>query len=211
MTESPVFEQKTEMRKRLRAARGSLSTHERQKKDSAISQIIVRRARQLNARSIAAFWPFDGEPDLRPALALLDAGGVTIALPSLSRPKAAGLTFRVWHAGTPMTENRYGIPEPAEGRRQPLDELDVLLAPLVAWDRRGNRLGMGGGYYDRVLSPLAGARNPLTVGVAYCLQEQLRVPVDARDVPVQAIVNEDGWFIITSPDRTGRPMEYKTT
>ena len=75
-----------------------------------------------------------------------------------------------------------------------LDSLDLVLLPLVAYDASGARLGMGGGYYDRWLDPSRSAQVPVRVGVAYHCQQFPRVPMEAWDAPMDAIVNEDGWF-----------------
>jgi len=164
--------------------------------DSAINGWIIKKTEELNTRSVGAFWAFDGEPDLRPSMEILAAAGVTVGLPVLHGSGPTGMDFRAWRNGCPMPANRYGIPEPAHERLLPLRQLDLILVPLVAWDRRGNRLGMGAGLYDRTLRLSSGSGGPLLAGVGYGPQEQNAVPVDDRDVRLQAIVCEAGWYII---------------
>ena len=85
-------------------------------------------------------------------------------------------------------ENRYGIPEPpADVPRSNPGELDIIFLPLVAWDRRGSRLGMGGGIYDRTLE---GVRGPLLVGLAHSLQELDHIPAEPWDIRLHFIASD---------------------
>jgi 5-formyltetrahydrofolate cyclo-ligase len=91
--------------------------------------------------------------------------------------------------------NRFGIPEPAVARRdwRSARRLDVIVAPLVAFDRSGRRLGMGGGWYDRTLGFRrfhASFRRPWFIGLAYGFQEVARLEADAWDVPMDAVITE---------------------
>src|SRR5687767_13746260 len=96
-----------------------------------------------------------------------------------------------------MRRNRFGIPEPT-GRRCAPQQLDLVLLPLVAFDRRGARLGMGGGFYDRTFAFLrvAGRRKPRLVGLAHHFQEVAQLPREPWDVPLAAIVTERGWVSV---------------
>jgi 5-formyltetrahydrofolate cyclo-ligase len=93
-----------------------------------------------------------------------------------------------------VARNRYGIFEPRDTGRVALSSLDMLIIPLVGYDRLGNRLGMGSGYYDRHLVSLRDLQLPLRVGIAYSLQEIDLVGIDSWDVPLHGVVNERGWF-----------------
>ena len=107
----------------------------------------------------------------------------------------ASSAIKPWQRSTPMAPNRFGIPEPdlPAASRCPVLALDLVLVPLVAFDEAGNRLGMGGGFYDRTFRYLRHRtcwRRPHLVGIAYDAQ---RVPaIDARrwDVPLDAVVTE---------------------
>ena len=105
------------------------------------------------------------------------------------------LWFCEWREGDPLVPNRFAIPEPVPRRRPPhhARQLDLLLVPLVAFDARGNRLGMGGGYYDRTLAYLGHRthwRRPRVVGLAHALQRVDALPKNAWDIPVDGVITE---------------------
>jgi 5-formyltetrahydrofolate cyclo-ligase len=98
------------------------------------------------------------------------------------------MTFAEWTPGSELVANRYGIPEPPRAaQRCEIAALDIIAMPLVAWDRAGGRLGMGGGFYDRAL---AGTKNSLLVGLAHSVQELRQVPRDDWDIPLDFVVTE---------------------
>jgi len=122
------------------------------------------------------------------------AEGCRLALPVIRREDGHRMDFHAWREDTVLAENRYGILEPQETELLPVSSFDMLLMPLVGYDRSGNRLGMGAGYYDRCLVSIRDRETPLRVGVAYSLQETEPVEVQAWDVPLHGVVNENGWF-----------------
>ncbi|WP_246152298.1 5-formyltetrahydrofolate cyclo-ligase [Roseospira navarrensis] len=143
---------------------------------------------------VAGFWPMRGELDPRPLLAALAARGHPVALP-VTPPKSAPpvLVFRLWD-GDPdaLVDGPFKTRQPPESA--PRVEPAWLLVPLVGFDRRGVRLGYGGGFYDRHLAgPGAGAT---ALGYAYACQEAPLasggVPVEPHDIPLAAIVTEAG-------------------
>lgn len=206
MTASPVSEQKRALRGRFRARRRALATDQRSDFDLAIRHYLLEHAAVAGARRVAAYWAFDGEPDLAPLLGELAGRGVNILLPVLgpsddSRTEAGAdtaqsptLRFHPWRPGAEMSPNQLGIQQPVAAEPPPLPGIDTVLIPLVAWDRAGGRLGMGAGYYDRLFAPFREAGTPLRVGVAYEAQRADALPVDAWDVPLHAVVTESGWF-----------------
>jgi 5-formyltetrahydrofolate cyclo-ligase len=186
---------KSKLRSELRNRRAALDALHRNILDTAINSHLVRHAREGEYLTIAAFLAFDGEPDLQLGLAELERSGATLALPVVhATPGRNTMEFRRWSPGDPLRPNRYGILEPAETPEVALPLIDLVLIPMVGWDRAGNRLGMGASYYDRALQPFAGEARPRRVGVAYAAQEIERVPADPWDVPLHAILNEHGWF-----------------
>ena len=122
------------------------------------------------------------------------ADGCQLALPVISGDDNHGMHFHPWRKDTELGKNRYGIPEPRKTRPIPLSSLDVLIMPLVGYDRFGNRLGMGAGYYDRYLESSRELPTPLRVGIAYSLQEIDPVVENRWDIPLHGVVNELGWF-----------------
>jgi 5-formyltetrahydrofolate cyclo-ligase len=182
---------KAQLRQATRKRRRAIGDHQRTAFDRAIQRHLARQLDLTRPTRIAAYIAFDGEPNLRPTLDALPARGTEVALPVL---EDGGMQMRCWSPEVPMQNNAFNIPEPVATARIELRQIDILLLPLVAYDPAGNRLGMGGGYYDRLLREVAGAQTPLRVGVAYAAQEVASLPVESWDVPLHAIVNEHGWF-----------------
>jgi 5-formyltetrahydrofolate cyclo-ligase len=178
----------------LRDRRNKLHGTLREAHDAAIRQHLSQLVAAREPRSIAAFWPFNGEPDITPLFEPLMDQGCELALPVVSGGSDHGMQFHAWHMGSELVANRYGIPEPVNTEPVELATVDLLVMPLVAYDRSGNRLGMGGGYYDRHLEPLRESSLPLRVGIAYSLQEVEPLENKSWDIPLHAIVNEHGWF-----------------
>ncbi|HSM68566.1 MAG TPA: 5-formyltetrahydrofolate cyclo-ligase [Xanthomonadales bacterium] len=193
MTSRPVPELKQQLRRQCRQRRRGIDAAQRADWDRQIRIGILSLPALVPGSSLAAYWPFDGEPDLRPALAELHERGHRVCLPIVADAPGAGLQMRHWLPDVPMLNNRHGVPEPSDCEPVPLQEIDVVFMPLVGWDRHGHRLGMGAGYYDRYLAPVAELERPLRVGVAYAVQEVEALPADAWDVPLHGLLSENGW------------------
>jgi len=133
---------------------------------------------------VSGFWPLAGEIDIRPLLEALHAGGHRVVLPA-TPPRGNPLIFRLWRPGIPMIRERFGTLRPDGPELAP----DVLFVPLLAFDRRGHRLGYGGGYYDRTLAGLPGRA---AIGCAFAAQEVDEVPVGPYDAPLSAVATERG-------------------
>jgi len=133
---------------------------------------------------VAGFWPVGSEIDLRPLLHALDTRGHPVALP-VTGQRGNPLTFQRWRPGDALTPERFGTLRPTGEPLVP----EFLLVPLLAFDRRGHRLGYGGGYYDRTLATLPG-RFALGCGVA--AQEMDAVPAGPYDQRLDAVATERG-------------------
>jgi 5-formyltetrahydrofolate cyclo-ligase len=133
---------------------------------------------------VAGFWPMPGEIDIRPLLHALIARGNPVVLP-VTPKRGNPLSFRLWCPDDVMIVERFGTLRPVGEERVP----DMLLVPLLAFDRRGYRLGYGGGFYDRTLAELAGR---LAIGCGFAAQELDEVPAGPYDVPLAAIATERG-------------------
>ena len=123
-----------------------------------------------------------------------------LALPVISGDDNRGMDFYSWRIDTVLGKNRYGISEPKNTASIPLSGLEIVLIPLVGYDRFGNRLGMGAGYYDRYLQPTRASSTPLRVGIAYSLQEIDPFVKNKWDIPLHGVVNEHGWFTFVGED-----------
>ncbi len=139
---------------------------------------------------VAAYLAMRSEIDPLPALREAAAGEV-LGLPVMAEGRGHPLRFRAWTPGAALVPGGFGTRVPAEG---PWIEPRVLVVPLVAFDRRGNRLGYGGGFYDRTLAGLR-ARGPIAgpvtaIGFAWGRQEAEELPLEATDQPLDLIVTE---------------------
>jgi len=143
---------------------------------------------------LAGYWPFETEMDVRPALVALDRIGVLLTLPEVAA-KDRPLRFRAWRPDEPLIEGGHGTFHPLSSA--PMMRPDVLLVPLLAFDRRGYRIGWGGGYYDRTLELLRKTGDCVAIGVAYAAQEVDEVPRDEYDQPLDWIITEQQAIKIT--------------
>ena len=136
---------------------------------------------------VSGFYPIGSEIDPMPTLARMRSIGYDIVLPVTGAP-GEGLVFRRWHPDDPMASGPFGIQEPMMTAEALIP--DILLVPMLAFDRRGYRLGYGGGFYDRTLERLRETCEPLAIGVAYAAQEVDAVPVGKYDQPLNWVVTE---------------------
>ena len=176
-------------RERLLALRTALPLAERTALTARIVAGLETIAAGLGtdgAPIVSAYWPFRGEPDLRPWLLAMIARGFRAALPVVVAKKAP-LAFRLWTPETPLARGVWDIPIPAEGEYV---EPAIVVAPLVGFDAGGYRLGYGGGFYDRTLAALTGPR--LAIGVGYSMCELATIHPQPYDVPMDVIVTERG-------------------
>jgi 5-formyltetrahydrofolate cyclo-ligase len=125
-----------------------------------------------------------GELDPLLLLSTLHAAGFDIALPCAG--DGPSLTFRRWAPGSDLTRGRFGVAEPLAA--QPIAEPAIIFAPLVAFDRKGNRLGYGAGYYDACLRLLRSRRRVIAIGLAFDEQEVPEIPCEPQDEPLDMIL-----------------------
>jgi 5-formyltetrahydrofolate cyclo-ligase len=138
-------------------------------------------------RTFSAYVPMRDEIDSLPLVRSLIGRGLTAAMPCVVGP-GKPLLFRRWDIGAPLADRPFGLLEPMDDA--PAVEPELLLVPLLAFDRRGHRLGYGRGYYDRTLASLRARRPIVAVGLAFAAQEMLSLPVGARDQRLDWVVTE---------------------
>jgi 5-formyltetrahydrofolate cyclo-ligase len=156
----------------------------------AVAQAVVAligRLQHGNRRAVAGYFAIGSELDPGPAMAALAAQGNTTLLPVAAVP-GERLTFRAWRPGDPLEKGPYGTSHPTAAA--PVGTPDVVLAPLLAFDQRGHRLGYGGGYYDRTLRHLRAERSVLAVGLGFDMQELPDVPAEVNDQMLDVIITE---------------------
>lgn len=136
---------------------------------------------------IASYSAYGSEINPEPVVEYLRKEGHIIVLPVMMG-RYQPLLFRQYDGVTPLIRNAVGIYEP--NSEAPLLEPDVILVPLMAFDRHHHRLGTGGGYYDRTLECLRKTRSILTVGLAFSCQELPEIPIESHDIPLDRIATE---------------------
>lgn len=196
-----VESEKAELRRALRARRNALSAPERTLASRRLATQVLATRTFRAARRVAVYVASDGEIDPSIILERALAMGKRGYLPVLSHLHWDSLWFAPLAPDTRFRNNRYGIPEPQCRRaaQRRAAQLDLILLPLVGFDAQGNRLGMGGGFYDRSLAFLnrrARLRRPRLVGLAYEFQRVNRLPAQAWDIPLDAIVTDGATYLL---------------
>ena len=186
---NPSLPDRQDIRTHVRHLRRGLTSDQQQQAAIHVTEHAMNFPPVQQAKKIAIFLSFDGELNTRPLIAKFWQHNQQVYLPVL-HPFAKGqLLFLRYDTDTVLTPNRLGIPEPPLDIRNlaTLSELDVLMVPLVAFDRQGQRLGMGGGFYDRTLQNWQ-QHDLLPVGLAHDCQQVEALPVADWDVPLKAII-----------------------
>jgi 5-formyltetrahydrofolate cyclo-ligase len=184
--------EKARIRREIRARRTTLPAAEaRAAADEAVHRLWSLPC-MARARSLALYLPAADELDCTPLAVQAWRRGRAVFLPVIS---GAGLRFAPFHADSELRSNRFGILEPltAASNWRSARQLEVIIAPLLAFDMQGHRLGMGGGYYDRTLAfrrQRSHARRPRFIALAYELQRLGALPADTWDVRLDAVVTE---------------------
>ncbi|HEY8579817.1 MAG TPA: 5-formyltetrahydrofolate cyclo-ligase [Beijerinckiaceae bacterium] len=188
MTDAPPSPaDKPALRRAALARRAEVSAQAREAFALDLARRGVELARRAFARNVAVFWPIGTEVDTLPLLAALDYHEFVTGLP-VAGAMGTPLVFRRWRQGQPLTEGAMRIPEPPASA--PQMRPDLLFVPLAAFDRRGFRLGYGGGYYDATLARLRAAGGAPAIGLAFACQEIARVPEEAHDEPLDLVLTE---------------------
>jgi len=188
------------IRSHIRALRRALTPAEHRHRALSLARVLATKSQFLNSRRLAFYWPSDGELDPGPLMALALAADKRCYLPVLHPLGSGRLHFVEYQTGLSLRANRYGIPEPSLRGARPvsLGALDIIFLPLVAFDRQGNRLGMGAGYYDRTLASLRHrpGRKPFLVGIGHSFQEVDGLAPAPWDVPLRGIATEKEFILL---------------
>jgi len=187
-----MSESTQQIRQRMRGERSALHTHAVQHASFVITQTLCRLPAVQRATTIALYVPAFNEVDCTLLSQRMEARRKLIYAPILRKNH---LVFAPSGKSREYRENRYGIPEPLHNRRElrSPQQLDVIITPLVAFDRDCNRIGMGGGYYDRTLAFRKRRRHwrrPLTIGVAYSFQLVDNIKAEPWDIPLDVVITE---------------------
>lgn len=185
------------LRQHLRHKRRQLSKIQQHQHAQAITQRIIHSRLYKQSRHIALYLSNDGEVDLSPLINKLLSHYKKCYLPVILSRRHAIMSFALYERHTRLKKNCFGILEPVYQKKhlKAARQMDLLLAPLVGFDVQGNRMGMGGGFYDRALQHLsqhkaANMRRPKFVGIAHEVQKVAHLESRQWDIPLHAIVTE---------------------
>lgn len=187
MVEDGIEAGKALLRKTAHARREALSAQFRAEASRSISFHFFDKVAFAPEDAIAGYWRIRDEADCQPILVRLMDCGQVVVLPVVNAPEEP-LEFRVWAADAPLYEAGFGTLAPSD--LAPRAAPDLILMPLLGFDRAGTRLGYGGGYYDRTLAGMR--KRPMLVGLAFSAQAFDHIPREAHDIPLDAVVTETG-------------------
>lgn len=190
---------RAQLRRRLRQQRRALGRQAQRQAARGLHRQLAQHPLFRRARHIALYLPNDGEIDPRPLLRAAQRRGKATYLPVLSPWPRSKMVFQRITAGEALRPNRFGIAEPRRNhtRQRKIWALDLILLPLVGFDRHGGRLGMGGGFYDRSLAYRKMRKNwhkPTLLGLAHECQQVDRLELASWDMPLQATVTDKSWY-----------------
>jgi len=182
---------KNELRRKCRQARAELTTSYRDDASSRICDTITRAGFFRRSKNIGCYLPSDEEVDTWPIIARAFSMGKQISVPILRKNGSMG--FRELSPDSTLLPNIFGLLEPQEGKFVDPHRLDIVITPLVAFDSSGNRIGMGGGYFDRTFSFLKGRklwRHPKLIGAAFDCQRVSSIAPNPWDIGLFRVVTE---------------------
>lgn len=185
----PSMIQRQVIRQQVRHLRRAMTDDQQAQAAEQLAELALNYAPITAASNIALFLSVDGELNTRPLIARLWHLKKAVYLPVLHPFSPGNLLFLRYSPNTPLHTNNLRIPEPPLDIRQliTLDQLDLMMVPLVAFDQHGQRLGMGGGFYDRTLQNWR-QHGFLPVGLAHDCQQVDSLPVAEWDVPLPAVM-----------------------
>jgi 5-formyltetrahydrofolate cyclo-ligase len=193
-----LLSERSRLRAQLRAQRRAVPSHERVSASRQFARIL-RRSKLLHpGRRIAVYVAHDHEADPRMVVRLARRNRCQLYLPAIADYRRRRMEFRHYASDAQLRPNRYGIGEPQRpATRIAVRHLDLILIPLVGVDPQGTRLGTGAGFYDRCLHHLRAGRRwrrPKLLGLGYEFQRVGRLAAGAWDVPLDALLTEQGLY-----------------
>jgi 5-formyltetrahydrofolate cyclo-ligase len=178
---------KRALRREMLVRRDAMPRADRAERSGRIAERLLALPELAEVRTVMAFSSFGSEVDTAPILDGLIARGVRLALPRISGSEIEAVAYR---PGEAVTMAAFGALEPAAGSVLADTELDAVVTPGVAFDRRGFRVGYGGGYYDRLFRRIR--PDAFRVATGFAIQVVEAVPRGTSDLPVDALVTEEG-------------------
>lgn len=184
------MDSRTQLRKIVRTKRNNLLPTEQNHASELLVKRLENHSKIQSAKTIALYLANDAELDLTPFINWCWQHNKQVYLPVIHPFSAGNLLFLHYQKNTLMCKNIYGISEPKlhVGNVCPLNQLDIICTPLVAFDKNGERLGMGGGFYDRTLAHWQTHNNLYPIGLAHDCQQVEKVPTQSWDIPLPEII-----------------------
>ena len=183
------------IRQQMRNFRRALSPRQQHQAGLNLKKNLAKQPLFIRSKRIAFYLANDGEINPSALLNLALSLGKKCYLPVLAPGANKTIWFIRYNPSTPMKLNRYGIVEPRINLNQRLKapQLDLVLMPLVAFDKEGGRLGMGGGYYDRCFAfkQRSQQHNPYLLGLAHNGQQSSNLPLESWDIPLACIATDE--------------------
>ncbi len=187
---------KDQLRNRLITKRSTQSTEAQREKSDRICHFIHQSDIFIKATKVALYHAVRGEVDLSDIVSTtIHQKNKQLFLPVLSQQQDQGLVFAPIHENSEYQNNQFSIPEPICKEEEYIlaEQLDLILVPLLGFDIQGNRLGMGGGYYDRSLAfKQQKNKKPISIGIAYDFQKVSALTAEPWDVGLDMIATESG-------------------
>ena len=172
---------KSEIRKKILKIR-KVNNHKNQKIDFKSLLRIIRKSK-ITGKVIGGYYPYNYEIDAIEILKKLEKFNYHLSLPKIRKDHQ--MDFFQWSTRDPLEINKFGIPEPVSDF---IKLPNILLVPLVAFDKNRNRIGYGGGFYDRYIKKLKKKKKILTIGLAYSFQKVKKIPITKNDIQLDFIV-----------------------
>ncbi|TDQ58104.1 5-formyltetrahydrofolate cyclo-ligase [Mesocricetibacter intestinalis] len=190
MQQNPLAIQRRNLRHLFRQRRRSLTPEQQQQAEIQICEKALAFINQHQAQNIALYLAVDGEIGTATLIERLWAEGKEVCLPVLHPFSLGHLLFLRYRPDSVLQANKFNINEPKLDIRDviPSHKLDIIFTPLVAFDQAGNRLGMGGGFYDRTLCDWQ-CKSFLPIGLAHQCQQLERLPAESWDIPLAHILS----------------------
>jgi len=149
------------------------------------SIIKILKKKKNTKKIIGGYYSYNYEANVMPILEKFEKKKYIISLPKIG--KNFSMDFFPWSIHDPLNINKYGIPEPITNK---IINPDILLVPLVAYDKNFNRIGYGGGFYDRYIKKIKKLKKVLTIGIAFSYQRVKKIPIEKNDIRLDFIITE---------------------
>ena len=175
---------KSEIRKKIIRIRKKKNCEEKVIDFKNILKILKKN--KIKGKIIGGYYPYNYEVDAIKILEKFETLDYKVSLPKIK--KNSQMDFFYWSRKDPLIINKYGIPEPSSNK---VVYPNILLVPLVAFDKNFNRIGYGGGFYDRYINKIKMIKKIVTIGLAYSFQKVKEIPVNEHDIKLDFIVTNE--------------------